>query len=65
MRTKFKPWAEPYINEHPDFDVCGDTKQLGMESKPYDIIANLAHFTDDDLVDNLFKVNPVYLKELI
>ena len=24
MRTKFKPWAEPYINEHPEVSLTSD-----------------------------------------
>ena len=33
MRTKFKPWAEPYINEHKE--VMFDLEQLSSFNNPY------------------------------
>lgn len=54
-----------YINEHKDYKLCGDTNQLGLKSDEFDIIGNLAKFDESELVDNVFKLNPVYLKELI
>ena len=33
MRTKFKPWAEPYINEHKE--VMFDLEQLSSFTKPF------------------------------
>ena len=33
MRTKFKAWAEPYLNEHPE--VMFTQEQLGSFDKPY------------------------------
>lgn len=53
-----------YINEHKDFKLCGDTYQLGLESNKFDVIENLAEFNDNDLVESVFKLNPVYLKDL-
>ena len=53
-----------YIKEHPDYLVCGDTYQLGLESADFDIIENLADFNKDDEVD-VFRCNPVYLKDLL
>ena len=53
-----------YINDHPDYLVCGDTYQLGLESEEFDILANLADFNKDEEVENVFTLNPVYLKEL-
>ena len=52
-----------YIKEHPDYLVCGDTYQLGLESSKFDIINNLADFNKDEEVD-VFKLKPVYLKDL-
>lgn len=53
-----------YIKNNPDFAVNGDTYQLGLESGKFDILSNLAKFDDSDLVENVFTLNPVYLKEL-
>ena len=52
-----------YIKAHPDYMVCGDTYQLGLESGKFDIIDNLADFDKEDEVD-AFKLIPVYLKDL-
>lgn len=54
-----------YINEHKNYKLCGDTNQLGLESDEFDIVANLADFNEHDLVENVFEINPVYLKELV
>ena len=53
-----------YIKAHPDYMVCGDTYQLGLESGKFDIIDNLADFDKEDEVD-AFKLIPVYLKDLL
>lgn len=53
-----------YIKEHPDYVVNGDTYQIGLESGKFDIIANLSEFSKNELVENVFTLNPVYLKEL-
>ena len=52
-----------YIKAHPDYLVCGDTYQLGLESSKFDIIDNLANFNKAEEVDP-FRLNPVYLKDL-
>ena len=52
-----------YINNHPDYLVNGDTNQLGLESGEFDIIENLADFDKNEEVD-VFRLNPVYLKDL-
>ena len=52
-----------YIKTHPDYKVHGDTYQLGLESGEFDIIDNLAEFSQKDEVDP-FRLNPVYLKDL-
>ena len=33
-----------YIKNHPDYLLCGDTYQLGLESSKFDVIDNLADF---------------------
>ena len=53
-----------YIKAHPDYWVNGDTYQLGLESGEFDIIENLAETSNLVEVDP-FKLNPVYLKDLL
>ena len=53
-----------YIKAHPDYLVHGETYQLGLESGKFDIIENLADFDKTEEVD-VFKLNPVYLKDLL
>ena len=54
-----------YISKHKDFHLCGDTTQLGLESEEFDIIGNLAKGKNEkNKVENIFTLNPVYLKEL-
>lgn len=53
-----------YIHSHPDYLVNGDTYQLGLESGEFDIIENLAETSNLVEVDP-FKLNPVYLKDLL
>ena len=53
-----------YINAHPNYLVNGDTYQLGLESGKFDIIENLADFDKSEEVD-VFRLNPVYLKDLL
>ena len=52
-----------FINNHPDYELHGDTHQLGLQSDKFDIIDNLAEFNKDDEIDP-FRLNPVYLKDL-
>ena len=52
-----------YIKAHPDYLLCGDTYQLGLESAKFDVIDNLADFDKQEEVD-AFKLKPVYLKDL-
>ena len=51
-----------YIKAHPDYLLCGDTYQLGLESAKFDVIDNLADFDKQEEVD-AFKLKPVYLKD--
>ncbi len=53
-----------YIKAHPEYLVHGETYQLGLESGKFDIIENLADFDKTEEVD-VFKLNPVYLKDLL
>ena len=53
-----------YIKAHPHYLVNGDTYQLGLDSGEFDIIENLAETSNLVEVDP-FKLNPVYLKDLL
>ena len=53
-----------YIKNHPTYLVCGDTYQLGLDSKSFDVIENLADLSTAQEVDP-FRLNPVYLKDLL
>lgn len=53
-----------YIEAHRDYLINGDTYQLGIESGTFDIIENLAKFNESELVESVFKLNPIYLKDL-
>ena len=54
-----------YIEEHPTYKVSGDTAQIGKESAEFDVIANLANYQKEELVENIFLLNPIYLKDLL
>ncbi len=54
-----------YINKHPDYKIAGDTVQIGKESEQLDVISNLAHFSEKELVKDIFLLNPTYLKDLL
>lgn len=54
-----------YIEKHPDYKIAGDTTQIGKESEELNFIANLADFSEDELVNNIFALNPIYLKDLL
>lgn len=46
-----------YINEHPDYSVCGDVKYLGLESKESNNLQAML-----DLKQSLEEINPLSLK---
>ena len=54
-----------YINKHPDYLLSGDTTQIGKESAAFDIIKKLADYDENELVKNIFELNPIYLKDLL
>lgn len=54
-----------YIQKHPSYKIAGDTAQIGKESEELNIIANLADFDENELVKNIFTLNPIYLKDLL
>ena len=54
-----------YIEKHPDYKISGDTSQIGKESEQFDVIGRLADFDESELVENIFLLNPIYLKDLL
>ena len=55
-----------YISEHKSYLVNGELSHLGLTSNEYDTIENLAKgLKEENLAENPFVVNPVYLKELL
>lgn len=55
-----------YINDHPSYLVNGELTHLGLVSNEYDTIQNLCSaIRKENLAENPFVVNPVYLKELL
>ncbi len=54
-----------YISQHKDYKLSGDLSNLGLVSEKFDLIKNLAAgLHKDNLVENIFMLNPVYLKDL-
>lgn len=54
-----------YIEIHPNYKISGDTSQIGKESEQFDVIGRLADFDESELVENIFLLNPIYLKDLL
>lgn len=54
-----------YIEEHPIYKISGDVAQIGKESEQFDIVNNLADFDESERVENVFTLNPIYLKDLL
>jgi len=54
-----------YIQKHPGYKIAGDAAQIGKESEELNIIANLADFDENERVNNIFTLNPIYLKDLL
>jgi tRNA threonylcarbamoyladenosine biosynthesis protein TsaB len=53
-----------YIKAHPTYAVSGEISQLGLEDKPYDVLANLLHGdVERNLVKEPLAAKPVYLKD--
>lgn len=55
-----------YIKNHPEYVVNGDVGHLGLTSNNYDVFQNFADMIrDENLVSNVFILNPIYLKDLM
>ncbi len=54
-----------YIKNHPTYLVSGETEHLGIESAKFNVAnALLSGLNNKYLVENIYKLNPVYLKDL-
>lgn len=54
-----------YVARHPNYKISGDTTQIGKQSEQFNLIKNLANFDESELVENIFLLNPIYLKDLL
>lgn len=54
-----------YVARHPNYKISGDTTQIGKQSEQFNFIKNLANFDENELVENIFLLNPIYLKDLL
>ena len=52
-----------YINEHPDYIVCGDTKYLGIDGFNTNILDEMLSLKDCLVSINPLSLKPVYMKE--
>lgn len=53
-----------YINEHPDYIVCGDTKYLNIEGHKSNVLLEMYNLKDSlTKYDDALGVKPVYLKD--
>lgn len=58
--------AKDYIAKHPDYSLAGDTNVLELDSIDFDIIGNLNDsIKEENLVENVFTLSPIYLKDLM
>lgn len=58
--------VQKYIDEHKDYLINGDAYLFEKESGKFDIIDNLAKgINEKNLVENIFSLNPIYLKDLM
>ena len=54
-----------YIDEHPDYLISGETLHLGLQGEEFDPAENLFSMMDEKhLVEDVFKLNPIYLNDL-
>lgn len=57
--------VKKYIESHPDYVVAGECEHLGISSASFDLARELvSSINEKNLVDNLFKLDPMYLKDL-
>ena len=64
-QIKTNDLVKEYISEHPDFVVCGNVKQLGLDivSNNENIIENMYRLRNSFAkIDNALSLKPVYMK---
>ena len=53
-----------YINEHPDYSICGDVKYLGYENKNTNVCQQMVSlFNNLKPCDNHLGLKPIYMKD--
>jgi len=56
--------VKQYIQEHPDYVLCGDLSYIGLAGENVDIVKNMMDIKKiTSKVDNPLAIKPVYLKE--
>ncbi len=57
--------VKEYISEHPDYAICGNVKQLGLDipSNNFNVIVNMYRLRNSfTKIDNALSLKPVYMK---
>lgn len=55
--------AKTFIDDNPDFELCGDAYLFGRESYQFDMLDELFKAKNKhNIVENIFVLNPLYLK---
>lgn len=55
--------ATTFIDNNPDFELCGDAYLFGRESYQFDMLDELFKAKNkNNIVENIFVLNPLYLK---
>ena len=52
-----------YVQEHPDYSVCGDVKYLGLESKETNNMQEMLNLKSCLISINPLSLKPVYMKD--
>ena len=57
--------VQEYINEHPDYFISGESEHLDVKPHEFGLTRELAKaYNEKHLVKDIFRINPVYLKDL-
>ena len=57
--------VKEYISAHPDYVICGATKQLGIQVDSYEanVVENMHRLRDSfTKIDNALSLKPIYMK---
>lgn len=56
--------VKKYIEEHPSYSICGNTKYLGIEGVQSDIAGEMFSLLDESKkADNVMALTPIYMKD--